>query len=116
MQIAAIGAGKMAGQSSGAAPQPRLVRAAQEFEAMMMKELLKPMTGGDDSACDDDADAGGGVLGEFASEVLGQGLSAGGGFGIANEIVHSFSHSGKEPVPGKVTGNLNGNTRIKVLE
>jgi HAMP domain-containing protein len=27
-------------------PQPRLVRAAHEFEAQMMKELLKPMTGG----------------------------------------------------------------------
>ena len=25
-------------------PQPRLVRAAHEFEAQMMKELLKPMT------------------------------------------------------------------------
>ncbi len=28
-------------------PQPRLVHAAREFEAQMMKELLKPMTGSD---------------------------------------------------------------------
>ena len=29
------------------APSPRLVKAAHEFEGQMMKELLKPMTGGD---------------------------------------------------------------------
>ena len=27
-------------------PQPRLVHAAHEFEAQMMKELIKPMTSG----------------------------------------------------------------------
>jgi hypothetical protein len=35
------------GAQTATAPQPRLVRAAHEFEAQMMKELLKPMTGND---------------------------------------------------------------------
>ena len=110
MQAVAIEAGKMMG-SGGVAPQPRLVKAAHEFEAMMMKELLKPMTGSDELA-DEDADSGGGVLGEFAAEALGQGLSVGGGFGIADEVVRSLSRSGTVPDSGKVTGTGHGNTEI----
>ena len=72
--------------------RPRLVQAAHEFEAQMMKELLHPLTsleGGDDS------DGGsGGALGDFAAEQLGQSLSARGGLGIATSIVHSLSHNG----------------------
>ena len=64
-------------------PSPRLVRAAHEFEAQMMKELLKPMTGSDalTGAEDGDSDSGagsGGALGEFASEALGAGAERAG--------------------------------------
>ena len=78
-------------------PQPRLVRAAHEFEGQMMKELLKPLTSADALTGDDgDSDGGegaSGALGEFASEALGQALSAQGGFGIANGIVKQLSKS-----------------------
>lgn len=85
---------------------PRLLRAAQEFEAQMMKELLKPMTG-QDALTGESADEGGdsgatGALGEFASEALGQALSRNGGFGIANRIVHELSRSGHLSANGKV--------------
>jgi Rod binding domain-containing protein len=78
-----------------ATPQPRLVKAAHEFEGQMMKELLKPMTAKDAMlGGSDDSDAGsGGALGEFASEALGRALSDGGGFGIANQIVRDLSAS-----------------------
>lgn len=80
-------------------PSPRLVAAAHEFEAQMMKELLKPMTGQDSLISEDEGgggDAGGmGTLGEFASEALGQALSRAGGFGIADRIVSELSHSGR---------------------
>jgi Rod binding domain-containing protein len=100
-----------AGMGDAATPQPRLVRAAHEFEAQMMKELMKPMTradsltGADD---DSDSDSGGdsgsnGALGEFASEALGRALSEGGGFGIATRIVKDLSHSGNRSTTGKVT-------------
>jgi Rod binding domain-containing protein len=75
-------------------PQPKLVRAAHEFEAQMMKELMKPMTrspapGG---AEDEDEDAGSsGALGEFASEALAQALSERGGFGVADRILSELS-------------------------
>jgi Rod binding domain-containing protein len=99
MESGFIGAVGTAGQMEQT-PSPRLVRAAHEFEGQMMKELLKPMTGGDVLAGDDgddDSSAGSsGALGEFASEALGQALSERGGFGIANRIVHELSHSGPQ--------------------
>src|SRR5438445_654768 len=80
MQMNAVAAAARAAQNVNA-PQPRLVQAAHEFEAQMMKELLKPMTGGDALiGNDDESGAGsGGVLGEFASESLGRAGRAGAG-------------------------------------
>ena len=98
-------------------PPPRLVSAAHEFEAQMMKELLKPMTGKDALTGEDEVgggDAGSnGALGEFASEALGQALSQRGGFGIANSIVRDLSHSGNKRETGKVTEILHGNTVMR---
>jgi Rod binding domain-containing protein len=101
-------------------PQPRLVHAAHEFEAQMMKELLKPMTGKDGLAGEDEdtaSDAGSnGALGDFASQALGQALSQQGGFGIAKSILRDLSHSGNKAESGKVTGNLHGNTGIRTFK
>jgi Rod binding domain-containing protein len=108
-----------AGYTAASTPalDPKLVKAAHEFEAQMMKELLKPMTGKDALTGEDEADGAdanaNGALGEFASEALGQALSKGGGFGIADRIVQDLSHSGKQSETGKVTGNLHGNTALK---
>lgn len=114
---AATPAAASAGDSP--APQPRLVRAAHEFEAQMMKELLKPMsdsssiTGEDQDSRNSDggSDSGygsGGALGEFASEALGRALSERGGFGIASSIVKDLSHSGNKSSTSPVTGNCTG--------
>jgi Rod binding domain-containing protein len=112
-----IAATAASGTGSAATPQPRLVRAAHEFEAQMMKELMKPMThGGSLTGADEDADGdsgSGGALGEFASEALGRALSERGGFGIASRIVKDLSHSGNQSVTGKVTENLRGNTVVR---
>jgi Rod binding domain-containing protein len=99
-------------------PPPRLVRAAHEFEAQMMKELLKPMTGGDGlTGEDEDAGSGAsGALGEFASEALGRALSERGGLGIANSIVRDLSHSGNKAEGGQVTGKPHGNVVMKSFE
>jgi Rod binding domain-containing protein len=106
-----------AGTGNAATPQPRLVRAAHEFEAQMMKELMKPMTHGSSltgADGDSDSDSGsGGALGEFASEALGRALSERGGFGIATRIVKDLSHSGNPSVTGPVTGNPHGDTVMR---
>lgn len=103
-------------------PSSKLVHAAHEFEAQMMKELLKPMTNsdpltGDDEGADGVLDSGagsGGTLGEFASESLGKALSERGGFGIANRIVSQLSHSGNHDKTGIVTKELHGNTVMRL--
>lgn len=97
-----------------AAPQPRLVHAAHEFEAQMMQELLKPMTRSDALTGDgDDGDEGSaGALGQYAAEALGQALSEQGGFGIASSIIRQLtpqsspanSHPGNNSQSMPVTG------------
>jgi Rod binding domain-containing protein len=101
--------------ATGAAPPPRLVRAAHEFEAQLMKELLRPMTESGSLIGDEDGDTGGtGTLGEFASESLAGGLSASGGFGIANRILGEVSHSGNSSKDSQVIGKYNIDTGISV--
>jgi len=95
-------------EAAGTMPEPRLVRAAHEFEAQMMKELLKPMTGGSILAEGDGEAGSGSALGEFASEALGRALSERGGFGISHRIVQDLSRSSHRTV----TGNPHGDTVI----
>lgn len=109
-----------AGAAGSPQPQPRLVRAAHEFEAQMMKELMKPMTTASSlTGEDDDSGAGSGsagALGEFASEALARALSDHGGFGITDSIIKELSHFGNKGVTGKVTKNPHGNTVMRALE
>jgi Rod binding domain-containing protein len=101
-------------------PQPRLVKAAHEFEAQMMKELMKPLnrgtslTGAD--ADGDDDEGSGGALGEFAQEALGRALSEQGGFGIATSIVKQLTHAGNQSGTASVTGKQPSDTVIKLAE
>ena len=89
----------------------RLIRAAHDFEAQMLKELLKPLASGDGLTAERDGSTG--VLGEFAAEALGRGLSEQGGFGIADRILDQFSRPGNGPGTGAVTGNRHFDTGIR---
>jgi Rod binding domain-containing protein len=117
--IAATAALVSTGQaSSSITPQPRLVKAAHEFEAQMMQEMLKPLISGNglDGEENDTASGSGGALGAFASEALGRGLSEHGGFGIASSIVRQLTPASNSQVTAQVTGNMHGNTVIKPHE
>jgi Rod binding domain-containing protein len=92
-------------------PQPRLVRAAHEFEAQMMKELLAPLSrtgamfgadGGEDS----------GIMGEFAAESLAGALSAGGGLGMADRIIRALAGGSHDSAGHAGTGAAQGNGGI----
>jgi Rod binding domain-containing protein len=99
-----------------ASPQPRLVRAAHEFEAQMMKELLKPLTAGDGLTGSDDESGSTGALGDYAGEALGRALSEAGGFGIASRIVAQVSgnsQSGNQPLVVPVTTNRSIDTVVR---
>lgn len=101
---------------AGSTSSPRLVSAAHEFEAQLMKELLKPLQHGDALTADADGngeDSSGDALGEFASEALGKALSNGGGFGIASSIVQHLSAKGNQNGTVPVIGNLHSDTVMK---
>jgi len=96
------------------APEPRMVLAAHEFEAQLMKELLKPLTASDGLG-GSDPDAGSATaLGDYAGEALGRALSDQGGFGIANRLIaqvsrSGVSQSGNRPASAPVTANQHAN-------
>jgi Rod binding domain-containing protein len=112
--VSGIAAAATGPGASPAIASPRLVRAAHEFEAQLMKELLRPMTERGSLTGDDDGDgsSGAGTLGEFASESLAGALSASGGFGIANRILGEVSRSGNSSKNPPVIGMCNIDTGI----
>jgi Rod binding domain-containing protein len=80
--------------NAATAASPRLVKAAHEFEASMMKELLAPMQPGKDPlSSEDESDPSNAALSEFASEALGKAISERGGLGIAKSILHQLAAS-----------------------
>lgn len=95
---------------------PRLVKAAHEFEAQMMKELLKPMTGSDPLTGEDEESGSGDALQEFASEAFGQAVSEQGGLGIANSILRSLSRSGSSSQNSTESEKKDKNLRISNRE
>jgi Rod binding domain-containing protein len=101
--MTAIGAVSTQSQST-AISHARLVQAAHEFEAQMMKELLKPMTSGSSLAGNEEDPESGVPMAEFATEALGQGLSRQGGLGIANTIIGSLSRNEKSARSTSNTG------------
>ena len=92
--MCAIGAVQAPGDLASG-PQPRLVQAAHEFEAQMMKELLKPMTSSSSLDGNEEDRESPGPMADFASEALGQALRKQGGLGIANTIIRSLSRNEK---------------------
>ena len=87
-----IGPAEISSQPAMAADvhkQAKLVDAAQQFEATMLQELLKPLQhgqsswGGDESSDDTASD----TISSFGTEAIAKAISKGGGFGIAKQIV-----------------------------
>jgi Rod binding domain-containing protein len=84
--------------------QAKLIDAAQQFEATMLQELLKPMQhgqsswGGEENSDDTASD----TISSFGTEAIAKAISKGGGFGIAKQIV------------SKVTLELQGNSQKKI--
>jgi len=89
-------------------PSPRLVSAAHEFEAAIMKELLAPMQPGNSTLGSDSDESSSSPLGSFAGDALGKAISESGGFGIAKSILRQLSaesnHSGNRAIPTKENG------------
>jgi Rod binding domain-containing protein len=96
-------AGRVGCATEIAGTEPKLIKAAHEFEGQMMKELIRPMTRFDDK---DEETGSGGALADFGGEMLGQSLSRAGGFGIASRIIASLSRTETDCAPGSASGKL----------
>jgi peptidoglycan hydrolase FlgJ len=73
--------------------QAKLVDAAQQFEAMMLQEMLKPMRGGQDSwgGNEKSDDSASDTISSFGTEAFAKAISKGGGFGIAKQVISQVS-------------------------
>jgi len=99
-----------------AAKQAKLVQAAQQFEAMLLQEMLKPMRSGQDSWGGD----GGGSLdssgssaswdgsmdtiSSFGIEAVAAAISKSGGFGIAKQVIRQVTLEHQRDTGKETTG------------
>jgi flagellar protein FlgJ len=75
-----------------AAAHSKLVDAAQQFEGMLLQEMLKGMQGSKDG--EDGDDSGGGsneTLRSFGTEAVARAIAKGGGFGIARQVINKVT-------------------------
>jgi len=76
------------------AKNPKLVNAAQQFESMMLQEMLKPMRSGEDSWGGDDeksSDSSMDTISSFGTEAVATAISKGGGLGIARQVIQQVT-------------------------
>src|SRR5580692_6512626 len=73
--------------------QAKLVDAAEQFEATMLQELLKPMQRGQSSWGGEEKsdDTASNTMSSFGTEAIAKAISKGGGFGIAKQIVSKIT-------------------------
>lgn len=70
----------------------KLVDAAQQFEAMMMQEMLKPMRSGQDSWDEEKRDdSASDTISSFGTEAVAKAISKAGGLGIAKQVIRQVT-------------------------
>src|ERR1700722_5787442 len=86
--------------------QAKLVDAAQQFEATMLQELLKPMQHGQDSWGGDEKsdDTTFDTISSFGTETMAKAISKGGGFGIARKVVSQITSEHQQKSEKKASG------------
>lgn len=88
----------------------KLTDAAQQFEGMLLQEMLKPLRGhgfcqGDEQTATEE-DSGGDTLASFGTEVMATAIAKAGGLGIAQRVVAQVE--GEKISHEKVTGRRAG--------
>jgi Rod binding domain-containing protein len=83
----------------------KLVDAAQQFEATMLQELLKPMQhgqsswGGEEKSDDSATD----TISSFGADAIAKAISKRGGFGIAKQIVSKVILEASTKIPERTS-------------
>jgi peptidoglycan hydrolase FlgJ len=77
---------------AGKQQDTKLVDAAQQFEAMMMQEMLKPLRSGQDSWDEEKRDdSASDTISSFATEAVAKAISKAGGLGIAKQVIRQVT-------------------------
>ncbi|HMH14642.1 MAG TPA: hypothetical protein VK578_16205 [Edaphobacter sp.] len=77
---------------AGKQQNAKLVDAAQQFEAMLMQEMLKPMRTGEDSWDEEKSnDSASDTISSFGTEAVAKAISKGGGLGIAKQVIRQVT-------------------------
>jgi peptidoglycan hydrolase FlgJ len=86
--------------------QAKLTDAAQQFEATMLEELLKPMQHGQDSWGGDEKsdDTTFDTMSSFGTETMAKAISKRGGFGIARQVVSQITSQHQQMSEKKTLG------------
>lgn len=79
-----------ADQTSAAAVPPKLLHAAQQFEALLLNDLLGPVEKAFSSIPGKQDETGSDNYQYLATQALAAHIAAGGGIGIAAKIVHNL--------------------------
>ncbi|WP_158791893.1 hypothetical protein [Granulicella sp. L60] len=87
--------------------QAKLTDAAQQFEATMLQELLKPMQhsseeqwGGEEQSEDGASD----TISSYGTEAMAKAISKAGGFGIAKQVVAQVTRENQRTMEKKTSG------------
>ena len=85
----------------------RLADAAQQFEGMLLQEMLKPMrTDNTDGAWSDDeksSDSGEDSINSFGVEAVATAIAKGGGLGIARQVIQQVTAEHEKLQPNTAT-------------
>jgi Rod binding domain-containing protein len=78
--------------ATGVQSSSKLADAAQQFEAMLLQEMLKPIRP-ENGAWNDEqiADGSSDTMTNFGTEAVAKAISASGGLGIAKQVIHQVS-------------------------
>ncbi|HMF54469.1 MAG TPA: rod-binding protein [Edaphobacter sp.] len=87
----------------------KLTDAAQQFEGMLLQEMLKPLASKNDDwsgdkSSDDEPSGGSDTISSFGVEAVAKSISKSGGLGIARQIVRQVTDEHDKMQAGKVSG------------
>ena len=75
----------------------KLTDAAQQFEAMLLQELLKPMRSEDGGWGEEKTDGASDTISSFGTEGVAKTISRDGGLGIARQVIRQISAEHQKP-------------------
>jgi flagellar protein FlgJ len=77
---------------TGVQPRSKLTDAAQQFEAMLLQEMLKPMRSENGGwTGEDNKDGASDTITSFGTEAVAKAISKSGGLGIAKQVIRQGS-------------------------